>query len=591
MLVLAVKPGHDGAIAAIKDRKLLFSLESEKDSFGRYALLNPMTILDAVERLGELPDVFAIGGWYKAAVSPNEVAAGYSGAFAVEERPARIFGRDVKYFSSSHTRSAHLDGRRHGARPMTPPSARCSSGRGSRAPSTCSTSAGTSCGRSRCCDRPGDRYAIVFGIADPKFPEDAATSRLGDSGKLMALAAFADADDAPPEAARWSTGCWIPTWGRPPKRDFADTAALQRGRRVGHHEVGGGADHAERSSTSMRGVARERAARGHPALHIGRLRAELRLEQHVARAGPLLVRVRPALRERLGVGARDGDRRAHSETGDPRIEWDVYCGLDFVSDAEPDAAKWTRGARSTTARSRTRLPPAHVIAWVQGRWEMGPRALGNRSLLAEPFNAATRDRLNEIKLREDYRPIAPMLPARGRGQASSTGTSTTRSCSTSAASRSTTCGAVTHVDGSARAQTVTQRQQRPAARAADRVRRAPRRRRAVQHLAELQGPRVHQPDVRPRGVRRATGSRGWSWETPGTAEGPHSGKDEVMDDRFYWRNVERKVCGTCGAVHELITSRCIPVLYDEPGDPLRAAHCPGRVSARRRASGGPSRPG
>ena len=37
-----------------------------------------------------------------------------------------------------------------------------------------------------------------------------------------------------------------------------------------------------------------------------------------------------------------------------------------------------------------------------------------------------------------------------------------------------------------------------------------------------------------------------------------------MDDRFYWRNVERKVCGTCGAVHELITSDCVPVLYEEP---------------------------
>src|SRR3954453_10431261 len=105
MLVLAAKPGHAGAIAAIKDRKLLFSLESEKDSFGRYALLNPLTIVEAVERLGEVPDVIAIGGWHKGAATQSDVAAGYSGAFAVEERTARIFGRDVKYFSSSHTRS------------------------------------------------------------------------------------------------------------------------------------------------------------------------------------------------------------------------------------------------------------------------------------------------------------------------------------------------------------------------------------------------------------------------------------------------------------------------------------------------------
>ena len=37
MLVVALKPGHDGAIAAIEDDRLLFSLESEKDSFPRHA--------------------------------------------------------------------------------------------------------------------------------------------------------------------------------------------------------------------------------------------------------------------------------------------------------------------------------------------------------------------------------------------------------------------------------------------------------------------------------------------------------------------------------------------------------------------------
>ncbi|MHB1819252.1 MAG: carbamoyltransferase C-terminal domain-containing protein [Streptosporangiaceae bacterium] len=44
---------------------------------------------------------------------------------------------------------------------------------------------------------------------------------------------------------------------------------------------------------------------------------------------------------------------------------------------------------------------------MQGRWEIGPRSLGNRSLLAERYSPATRDRLNTIKQREPYRPIAP----------------------------------------------------------------------------------------------------------------------------------------------------------------------------------------
>nr|WP_202815392.1 carbamoyltransferase C-terminal domain-containing protein [Bradyrhizobium sp. CCGE-LA001] len=49
-----------------------------------------------------------------------------------------------------------------------------------------------------------------------------------------------------------------------------------------------------------------------------------------------------------------------------------------------------------------------VLGWVNGRYEIGPRALGNRSILAAPFKDTTRIRLNEIKQREQFRPIAPV---------------------------------------------------------------------------------------------------------------------------------------------------------------------------------------
>jgi carbamoyltransferase len=50
-----------------------------------------------------------------------------------------------------------------------------------------------------------------------------------------------------------------------------------------------------------------------------------------------------------------------------------------------------------------------VVAWFQGRSEYGPRALGHRSLLANPRDAATIDRLNAVKGRESFRPVAPMV--------------------------------------------------------------------------------------------------------------------------------------------------------------------------------------
>jgi len=50
-----------------------------------------------------------------------------------------------------------------------------------------------------------------------------------------------------------------------------------------------------------------------------------------------------------------------------------------------------------------------VVAWFQGRSEYGPRALGSRSLMADPRDPANLERLNDVKGREQFRPVAPMV--------------------------------------------------------------------------------------------------------------------------------------------------------------------------------------
>jgi carbamoyltransferase len=58
------------------------------------------------------------------------------------------------------------------------------------------------------------------------------------------------------------------------------------------------------------------------------------------------------------------------------------------------------------------LMHGRIIGWMDGATEFGPRALGNRSILAAPHDAAMRDRLNrDIKYREEFRPFAPVVPA------------------------------------------------------------------------------------------------------------------------------------------------------------------------------------
>jgi carbamoyltransferase len=64
------------------------------------------------------------------------------------------------------------------------------------------------------------------------------------------------------------------------------------------------------------------------------------------------------------------------------------------------------------ARTAEDLAADRIVGWMDGACELGPRALGARSILAAPLSAQTRDRLNrDIKYREEFRPFAPVVPA------------------------------------------------------------------------------------------------------------------------------------------------------------------------------------
>lgn len=98
-----------------------------------------------------------------------------------------------------------------------------------------------------------------------------------------------------------------------------------------------------------------------------------------------------------------------------------------------------------------------VVGWFQGRGEFGPRALGHRSLLAHPTPAANIERLNAVKGREQFRPVAPMVAVDrasdifGRGPIPSPYMLFVHDVDPEWRDRLT---AVTHVDGTARIQTV-----------------------------------------------------------------------------------------------------------------------------------------
>jgi carbamoyltransferase len=103
------------------------------------------------------------------------------------------------------------------------------------------------------------------------------------------------------------------------------------------------------------------------------------------------------------------------------------------------------------------LARGKLIGWYQGREEFGPRALGNRSILADPRDIANRDRVNNaVKFREEWRPFAPsVLEEAGTSLFESYHTTPFMTLTFQVRpEKKAAIAAAVHVDGSARVQSV-----------------------------------------------------------------------------------------------------------------------------------------
>ena len=101
------------------------------------------------------------------------------------------------------------------------------------------------------------------------------------------------------------------------------------------------------------------------------------------------------------------------------------------------------------------LADGQVIGWFQGRMEFGPRALGARSILADPRDPTMRDRINAlVKKREAFRPFAPAVVAERCREFFDIDWPSPFMLETAQVRNGPALPAITHVDGSARVQTV-----------------------------------------------------------------------------------------------------------------------------------------
>ena len=166
--------------------------------------------------------------------------------------------------------------------------------------------------------------------------------------------------------------------------------------------------------------------RAHAALPGRRRRAQLHVQRQAGEGRLVRRDFRATGRHRRGRGAgrrlvcgKDGGAGADSEC--PLTH--VYLGRP-AGPAALDAKlrDWAgvlefEACADICGEAAQRLSAGAVLGWVQGRSEFGPRALGNRSIVADPRPAENKDRVNlMVKKREAYRPFAPSVLSEHAGE-------------------------------------------------------------------------------------------------------------------------------------------------------------------------------
>lgn len=114
-----------------------------------------------------------------------------------------------------------------------------------------------------------------------------------------------------------------------------------------------------------------------------------------------------ALGAALWVDAAQGQR------ADRYIMEHAFLGPGYTDEEIENFLKWSklpyRKMDNIAEETAVLLVLDRIVGWFQGRMEFGPRALGGRSIIASPLHAEMQAMLNEIKDREDFRPVAPVV--------------------------------------------------------------------------------------------------------------------------------------------------------------------------------------
>ena len=458
MDILSYNPGHDGAVCLIRNGRLVFSIEAEKDSGYRYSHLTVPELLDATTNLDKVPEVLCMSGWwpldhheYRFGSHRNGGYRGVGSEDAIIDA-GRLFKGKTDYFSSSHERAHILCAFGMSDLPM---GTRCYA-------LIWEGEMGSFYEIDECLKitlladvmtQPGNRYGLAYGLADPTFPSDGPYPRASDAGKLMALASFSTRTKPTKSEQRLISHLL--------DGPYAKLTDYDHRYKLPHLNVG--LDDPE--FRNFAGIfsdaifsrflhfAEENLERGRPLIIAGGCGLNCDWNSKWRECGLFSHVFVPPVANDSGAAIGTAIDAQLRYTGDAKIDWDVYSGLDFRHAGEIEFGAYDIFDGDPAAVARL-LEGGLILGWAHGKYEIGPRALGNRSILAAPFSNETRTRLNEVKQREQFRPIAPICTMEDAGRWFGCDRASPHMLYTYQATTD-ALAAATHVNGTARLQTVT----------------------------------------------------------------------------------------------------------------------------------------
>lgn len=404
MKIISYNTGHDGHVCYVNNDELIFSHEMEKNNHPRYSKNSLKHLASCFTAPSTGFDIVAVSGWAVGNDPRNAPTdGGYLGLeYSVDDT------RGISWVHCSHELS-HI---------------------------ICTYALSPFADREDCyvllwegfigrfyhistdlkvellediCESPGLRYSFAFAIADPSFNLPRGYCRLGDAGKMMALAAYGRSTEnsaeenalldyllntsSPTDTFNKSDLCYSPLYNiGVDTQEFCDFAKKVSDGIYAHFF-----ESIERLATAKK-----------PLLIAGGCGLNCDWNRRWEDCKLFSDVFIPPCTNDTGVAIGAAALAKKIFVGTSELRWTVYSGPEFNDSCSSELSPAYQQHPLSLELICDKLFDGELICWVQGRCEIGPRALGNRSILGEPFNRCTTDKINKVKNREHYRPVAPI---------------------------------------------------------------------------------------------------------------------------------------------------------------------------------------